>query len=99
MGYREFMDSLGMMWKVWNTVPLAGAVLHGELKEGWLTFESMGSRLRRLAPVPSDWEQLSTEQLEQLCAQASEVRRATPVTTPLAPNDKAPVRSDSNATH
>src|SRR5690349_11010808 len=78
MGYREFIDSLGMMWKVWNTVPLAGAVLHGELKDGWLSFESMAAGLRRLAPVPENWEHLSAEQLERLCARASEVRRKTP---------------------
>jgi hypothetical protein len=90
MGYREFIDSLGMMWKVWNTIPLAGAVLHGEMKDGWLTFESTGSRLRRLAPVPTDWEQLSTEQLEQLCAQAAEIRRATPAPPTLMPNDDTP---------
>ena len=37
MRYREFIDSLGSSWKVWNTVPLAGAVLTGELKDAWLT--------------------------------------------------------------
>jgi hypothetical protein len=78
MGYREFIDSLGMTWKVWNTVPLAGAVLRGELKDGWLTFESMTSCLRRLGPVPANWEQLTAEDLESLCARAAEVRRATP---------------------
>jgi len=74
MGYREFIDSLGTAWKVWNTVPLAGAVLHGEMKNGWLTFESMTGCLRRLAPVPENWDQLSAEQLEPLCMRASEVR-------------------------
>ena len=98
MGYREFIDSLGMMWKVWNTTPLAGAVLQGEMKDGWLTFESMESRLCRLAPVPTNWEQLSTEQLEQLCAQASEVRRATTASPTFVHND-APAPSDSSANH
>jgi hypothetical protein len=98
MGYREFIDSLGVMWKVWNTVPLAGAVLHGEMKDGWLTFESMASCLRRLAPVPSDWEQLSSEQLERLCAAASEVRRATPGRGVATPNE-APDRPKSNPNH
>jgi|GEM_PF-6102620 hypothetical protein len=79
MGYREFIDSLGMTWKVWNTVPLAGAVLTGELKDGWLTFESLTSCLRRLGPVPANWEALTPDDLERLCAQAAEIRRATPV--------------------
>ena len=88
MGYREFIDSLGMMWKVWNTVPLAGAVLQGEMKDGWLSFESLADSLRRLAPVPENWEQLSAEQLERLCAQASEVRRKTPTSGVSMPNER-----------
>lgn len=87
MGYREFVDSLGTLWKVWNTVPLAGAVLQAEWKDGWLTFESMAACLRRLAPVPENWEQLSAEQLERLCAQAAEVRRTTPTGGVVLHND------------
>jgi len=77
MAYREFIDSLGTAWKVWNTTPLPGAVLTSEMRKGWLTFESMACSLRRLAPVPDSWEHLSTEDLEQLCAQASHVRHPT----------------------
>ena len=71
MGYREFIDSLGISWKVWNTAPVVGAVLTGEMRHGWLTFQSITSR-RRLAPVPTEWEQLTAEQLEQLCRGAFE---------------------------
>jgi len=78
MAFREFVDSLGTSWKVWNNVPLASAMLTGEMKHGWLTFESMTHCVRRLAPVPADWERLSTEQLEQLCARAVQVRPAQP---------------------
>jgi hypothetical protein len=77
MGYREFIDSVGVVWKVWNTVPLAGAVLAGEMQNGWLTFESMTCSLRRLAPVPDDWQLLSAEKLEALCTKAAAVRPAT----------------------
>src|SRR5690348_13754197 len=90
MGYREFIDSLSTVWKVWNTVPLAGAVLHGELKDGWLTFESVAACLRRLAPVPANWEQLSAEQLERLCGQAAEVRRLTPIGGVAVHNEEQP---------
>ena len=83
-----------MMWKVWNTVPLAGAVLHGDMKDGWLTFASMGSCPRRLAPVPAHWERLPAEELEQLCAQAGEVRRATAALGMLAPNENGAVSAD-----
>lgn len=88
MGYREFVDSLGVIWKVWNTVPVAGAVRQAKWKHGWLTFESMAACLRRLAPVPDDWEQLPAEQLERLCALASEVRRTTPPSGVHMPNDE-----------
>ena len=77
MGYREFIDSVGVVWKVWNTVPLAGAVLGGEMQNGWLTFESMACSLRRLAPVPDDWQILSAEKLEALCTTAAEIRPPT----------------------
>ncbi|HEY2376746.1 MAG TPA: hypothetical protein VGH98_12285 [Gemmatimonadaceae bacterium] len=89
MGYREFVDSLGIVWKVWNNVPLAGAALRGEMRNGWLTFESMTGCLRRLAPVPDHWELLSAEQLEPLCSRASEVRRSSGSGDALdsAPND------------
>ena len=77
MGYREFIDSVGVVWKVWNTVPLAGAVLGGEMQNGWLTFQSMTCSLRRLAPVPDDWQHLSAEKLEALCTRAAEIRPPT----------------------
>src|SRR5437762_11929727 len=91
VGYREFIDSLGIVWKVWNAVPLAGAVLTGEMTNGGLTFESMTCRLRRLTPFPDNWEQLPTERLEQLCTQAVEVRHPTSDADTMAsapePND------------
>jgi hypothetical protein len=99
MGYREFVDSLGVVWKVWNTVPLKGAVLAGEMKDGWLTFESMAACLRRLAPVPENWELLSVEQLERLCAQAAEVRRSSRGQGTPLPNDEPPTQTGSNPNH
>ena len=76
MAFREFVDSLGTSWRVWNNVPLASAMLTGEMKHGWLTFESTTRCVRRLAPVPENWEQLSADQLEQLCDRAAEVPSA-----------------------
>jgi hypothetical protein len=101
MGYREFVDSRAIVWKVWSTVPVAGAVLTPAMKSGWLTFESRTRSLRRLAPVPDDWEQLSAEQLEHLCAEAAEVRQTVSGTGGTVdgptPNDSA--RHDSNPNH
>jgi hypothetical protein len=90
MGYREFIDSLGVSWKVWNTVPIAGAVLAGDMRNGWLTFESTTASMRRLAPVPDSWEQLTTEQLERLCATAADVRQ------PNAARHSSAVRGNLN---
>lgn len=43
-------------------------------EEGWLTFESAAS-LRRLMPVPADWEELPDRQLERLGESAKPVVR------------------------
>jgi hypothetical protein len=40
------------------------------LELGWLVFESAFER-RRLAPIPSDWERLSDDELSALCARAT----------------------------
>jgi DNA mismatch repair protein MutH len=81
---REFVDSAGVAWRVWSTVP-ARAVLGGTLDQGWLTFESSTER-RRLAPVPDGWMEVSVERLELLC------RGARPVGAPLRwePNRREP---------
>jgi hypothetical protein len=72
MASREFVDSRGVAWRVWNT---AGShMLKAEFASGWLTFESSSS-LRRLAPIPAGWETVAVAQLERLCGQASETRR------------------------
>ena len=46
-----------------------------ELARGWLCFES-GEKKRRLAPIPSGWEAMSTEALQDLCTLATPVRRS-----------------------
>ena len=103
MGYREFIDSLGIVWKVWNTTPLAGAVLTGEMKNGWLTFESTTFSHRRLAPVPHEWDRLPAEQLEQLCNEAAEVRQATlgveATVDARIPNEPPHTKEESNPNH
>jgi hypothetical protein len=57
MAIREFADSKGVSWRVWNTTPSRAAMYADELREGWLTFES-GTELRRLAPIPGSWEEV-----------------------------------------
>ncbi len=58
MGYREFVDDVGTMWRVWDTHPVAASTLRTvspSYAGGWLTFECESER-RRLAPIPAGWE-------------------------------------------
>ena len=74
MASREFIDSAGERWLVWDTRPTTRAKLKPTFEGGWLTFES-GSRLRRLAPVPHGWESLPDFELERFCQSAVQVDR------------------------
>ena len=79
MAYREFVDSSGQSWRVWSTVPSTGSRLRGGFGQGWLTFERINADrtlpLRRLVPIPADWESAPDDQLEVLCGSAEEVAR------------------------
>lgn len=76
MASREFRDSTGTTWRVWSTVPSGTSVRVTKFAEGWLTFES-GDALRRLTPLPPNWERASDERLELMCRAATDVRRHT----------------------
>ena len=78
MAYREFMDSKGVGWRVWSTVPSSGSHLRGGYENGWLTFECTGDEattLRRLVPIPADWETAAEDRLELMCGAATEISR------------------------
>jgi hypothetical protein len=66
-----------MNWRVWNTIPISGAVINPGFEKGWLTFESDEGALRRLAPIPSGWDHLPPKQLTELLGRAREVPRHT----------------------
>jgi hypothetical protein len=72
----EFVDSNGVRWRVWNTVPTARTSRSGEFDRGWLTFESAVG-LKRLAPIPPNWEMATPDRLELMCRAATEVVRRT----------------------
>jgi hypothetical protein len=72
MAIREFADSKGVSWRVWNTTPSRAAMYADELREGWLTFES-GTELRRLAPIPGSWEEVPADRLELFCRVAAKI--------------------------
>jgi len=87
MAIREFTDSAGVAWRVWNTTPQGGAVYDESHRAGWLTFESATTR-KRLAPIPPGWEEATTERLELMCRAADVVRR-TSGSSPLTPDPDA----------
>jgi hypothetical protein len=72
----EFVDSNGVNWRVWNTVPSSRTTLSGEFESGWLTFESAAGR-KRLAPVPPNWDTATPDRLELMCRAATDVVRRT----------------------
>lgn len=84
MAYREFSDSDGRHWRAWSTVPSAGSRLRGGFDQGWLTFECTASAeklpLRRMVPIPDEWETVPEERLAMMCRAAEEVRAPAPGT-------------------
>lgn len=54
----------------WST----GRVVSAALASGWLCFES-GAQKRRLAPIPTDWLDVPTSALSELCGMATPVTR------------------------
>jgi hypothetical protein len=90
MASREFVDSNGVAWRVWGTVPSGSSMRVSRFGDGWLTFECATS-LRRLAPMPPKWELASDARLELMCRAASEVRRHTPpFSTPIVEPEDPP---------
>jgi hypothetical protein len=78
MASRDFIDSAGEHWLVWDTRPTTRVRLNPAFETGWLTFES-GPQLRRLAPTPAGWDALADDELERLCRTATPFeRRRTP---------------------
>jgi hypothetical protein len=81
MAVREFTDSWGVEWRVWDVTT---AVMHpitrseeymAQLQDGWLAFESSSEKRRLPAPYPADWMSLRLRQLEALCQSATPVVR------------------------
>jgi hypothetical protein len=81
MASREFTDTDGVVWRVWDVKPthLHPATRAEEFMEpyagGWLTFESPFEKRRLIAPYPSRWVEYDLSQLEMLCRAAEPVGR------------------------
>ena len=86
MAFREFTDSTGVVWRVWDVTtdqlhPATRAEdFMAELQDGWLAFESATEKRRISAPYPTDWTQLSIPALEALCHSAPVVSGRKPKT-------------------
>ena len=85
MPIREFIDSSGAEWRVWETKPRDDSVFDGRMKRGWLTFEC-GSLRKRLAPIPRGWEHAPPGRLDLMCRAADPVRRSGSTCLPLDPD-------------
>lgn len=68
---REFRDADGEDWRVWAVTPGMASPSSqrylGELRDGWLAFESLsGKARRRLVGYPPNWVAMTDRQLEEL---------------------------------
>ena len=66
---RIFDDMRGKRWHAYAVHPSGRAALPEAFRNGWLTFES-ADEMRRIAPIPENWEALSIEDLRLLCHRA-----------------------------
>jgi hypothetical protein len=77
---RQFVDSVGLRWTVFEIVPEAALARfisllpHAERRTGWLLFESEDGDRRRLAPYPADWRTMAHFELERWCMRAMPVK-------------------------
>jgi hypothetical protein len=81
MPLREFTDSTGRPWRVWDIRPEqmhAATRAEDHLQNvinGWLAFESAtNGEKRRLAPIPPKWESATEQELEEMLERAESAR-------------------------
>jgi len=79
MPTREFTDSRGVVWRVWDVTPMH---MHPITKAeefmepwagGWLAFESANEKRRLVAPYPPSWHTYELAKLEMLCKAAHRI--------------------------
>jgi hypothetical protein len=106
MASREFTDSDGVVWHVWDVTPehLHPATKREEFMEpwagGWLAFESTSEKRRLQAPYPSRWMEYDLAKLEMLCRAATPVgsrRKNTPQEQLRITEEKAEVEQRAEA--
>jgi hypothetical protein len=67
------LDARDKQWRVFDVVPLDQMLVAPDKRQGWLCFESP-DELRRLAPIPREWETATPAQLAMWLESASRVR-------------------------
>jgi hypothetical protein len=79
--HRVFDDEQATRWHVFAVRRASDSADRAQLPEayraGWLVFEST-DELRRLAPIPDNWDDLPVEELRRLCHEAASAPRRTP---------------------
>jgi hypothetical protein len=82
---REFIDTNGVRWRVWDINPILHArsaqmgkrSSFSNVPAGWLCFECDQQR-RRLTPIPDVWPDCDDALLQSLCRRARPVARSQP---------------------
>jgi hypothetical protein len=88
MPLRQFTDSRGVEWQVWDTLP--EKIVSNTLEGGWLTFQSQAEK-RRLAPIPLYWAKAPDDELRTLLDRArpvSGIAAVLPLTEPPRPEGR-----------
>ena len=91
MASREFTDSRGVVWRIWDVTPthLHPITRSEDFMEpwagGWLAFESANEKRRLVAPYPGNWFEYELPKLEMLLKAAKRVgvRRVSPTSVEL----------------
>jgi hypothetical protein len=95
INHRIFDDIRGKRWRAFAVRASTATVELGALPEafrhGWLVFEA-SNEVRRIAPIPDHWEELSTEELRLLCHKAASTPRRH-IPTERRHNPDAPINS------
>lgn len=77
---RVLEDIRGTRWFAFAVQPSSAGLEHGGLpasfRKGWLVFES-ANELRRVAPIPQNWEEMPSDELLLLCYRAPSSPRRT----------------------
>jgi hypothetical protein len=68
--HRVFEDIRGIRWHAFAVHPSSErSALPEPYRAGWLAFESE-NEMRRVAPIPSNWKEVSVDELRELCHKA-----------------------------